>query len=678
MAVRKTAVAAGAMPKQVPKADGGGDTAAKGGGGGSGETNDVTNAVDEGDEEIETAGPGDGGEYEEWDGDDEDDEDGDDGGKSGDDEDDDDGTTDADDEVDDWPVEDDTNGSDADPDPDLQPAVAAPDPNERTVTKSSPLNLTGEPKSENLARFLRWWNNRKQWELDRLIIYVYRLHPVLDHVPVMPVQAGKKPSHYIDVFNPGHAPIKTELEWLNRFGGGDYQIYANDKVSGVRCSHCICSGFPGSRDYNTHPPQVNMRDLAIKDPANEGYLRWLDMRGIKVPGHNSGTDDEDEDMASTNAQLLTHAMDKAEAAYDKLLAEHNRPRQSNGTDSAVLKEYMTMIREQNMEERRMASEHQKRMFENLPQGVNGLEIARTMAEMSKLMSPPQDNTLMQYMMARSDAAEQRSMQLIERLINPPVPPPAQDGGKPTDAIDKLEELARIKGLLSDLGLANDGAPPRESMWEKFMPVIIQTGLTLMTAIMTRGQTGGANPALQQQAQALQASLAGMANDMPQAGANGGFPITPMQPPDVTPQEAAARAASAGQGQGRPQANGVPGMDPQVNMLLNMIADPMTRFMNSPNHDGVDFAEWFIKTYGRGVYDQIIGMGHEAVGQVIAQHPATQPLVIERQQEIAEFMGQFLSYDQLKDEDGDGNGSGARASGEPSAPAAPTPTPIKPG
>jgi hypothetical protein len=190
-------------------------------------------------------------------------------------------------------------------------------------------------------------------------------------------------------------PMEYLEEVPKRLGSGEWNVYLNEaNVHGE-----LMSAHFSAIDLDKYPPKVDLKTLVTGTRVNERYIRWLSVKGIKIPGEATAA--EEEDMANTDAlnivanvlkdqtqtaiettkELADVRVEAAQEQVERMREEHAE----QGKDKLnVTNEGIRLITDVAREVVTMAREDRQQ-----PQQINPVELVKTVAE---LMRPPREDS----------------------------------------------------------------------------------------------------------------------------------------------------------------------------------------------------------------------------------------------------------------------------------------------
>ena len=513
-----------------------------------------------------------------------------------------------------------------------------------------PVHLLPRPISYNMPpeQFFKYWAMvcLDREAKDRIKVYPYRLWPVTDVNQLLnpeqlekiarrerrPPSKSLPPGPLKDSFD----PQKWEAEIYHRYGAGDYNFILVDKHPAVRRNICMTNVI-GLRDMDTYPPVVDMRTLVQTDPANESYIRWCSMKGIRVPGR----DDEDnggEDVAAT--KIL------AEALVRERQQPQQHPRESTSEAIGTVTKMMADASRANtealirsMEQQRKAEdpiEFHERVMKTAqilsPQGAgagNLESIVKLVTDSSERASNAMkdSNKIVMDMVlsgqksleARLAAAEARNAELQNKLLEMTMnlhkaPDPAAAGGVPgfpRTPMDAFSEVSKMMtGVMSFIDKLSDRVPKGGdgSVWARLAERAVDVLPNLSY-----------NFALARQAA---------------AGVSGTAPA-PQPPPQLDSEDA-----------GDDNPNSAPSEEELAMRFLDQIEQPLIHALSS-GAAGQEFGALLMKTHGADTYEFIAGQSDDALFGLLRNSQAIWSTVQKMSQRFVQFLQEFRDREKVR-------------------------------
>jgi hypothetical protein len=513
---------------------------------------------------------------------------------------------------------------------------------------------------QKASHFFKYWNGLSAWAQNRSIIYVYRDHPVMLEPP-KDLETGKPAWYkYIDKIA-GNAPLNDALDILRRYGAGDYHLTFNDSVPKRKGGEdTLCQFFVtglGGGDFTSSPPTDDLiNDVAKVDldhPANKSYVAYLRGKGM-LPGQvNSQQTQEGETMAST---VVEQVLEQNKGLIAQVMEKNNKEDKSSGVDSALIgmmvdgaKKSNEMVKESFTESMNVLKEAAKAAAP-APGAVQGQAI--TLADVLTLVKELKGNDsgmhteVMALRTQLADAQEKhmdRLVSLFEKSQQPQTPfTPMKEG---------MEALKMLNGTLDEIrGVrGGDDNSPAETIveaaadmgpkWLKTAAPLIQGVITIGSQVLSAWLMSRQQPQPMPQqygqpyAQPYQqpyypqpAQPQGPAQLPIQIGgpASQTAPVQPPQP-QMQPQPMQPQPQPM-QPQPMQPLPGDPNMiAPQVRMLIDNILPALASHLTL-DHDGTDFADWFILNLGEVTYNQVKGFGAGELLKALSVYPPSQQVL----------------------------------------------------
>lgn len=279
-----------------------------------------------------------------------------------------------------------------------QAALPEDEAAERVVGRQQdrgPIHLLPRPLDFKLKpeQFFKYWRMLSQEELDRVKVYSYRLWPVIDVNQVLSQEELQKIARRqrkpLSKCLPGEdgrpGPLKHPFDpehWreeiYHRWGAGDYSFSLNDTHPAIKRTICMTTLIGELRDKDTYPPALDHRTLVVADPANESYIRWCEMKGVKIPGRGL-EEEEGEDVAAT--KILADTVER--------LTRDREPRRGNEADAVAT--VAKTVSETMAQAARTSNELLIRSIESQSRREDPLEFHNRVMEAAKTVVPPTTN-----------------------------------------------------------------------------------------------------------------------------------------------------------------------------------------------------------------------------------------------------------------------------------------------
>ena len=442
---------------------------------------------------------------------------------------------------------------------------------------------------EEMNQWLALLDNEQK--RDRVIIYMYRLKPVVNRQITDPDAASN-----IDVLEA--KPI-TEKYIIDNHGGGMYKWIVNDlerfaesKTSKgntlFTATHTI--------DHTVHIPLINWNELDISNNKNRGFITWAQGKGLL---DNQGRPKEIV-MAPQNQQNDAALSDKAANRQQQQPKESMDVTMTKAIDivSEASKTQMAMIRD-NYKKDDNAPKEMMQMFTQLLVALKPPAPEIGMKEMLLMM---QENTKQQMAM----------MQMMMEKNNPT-----------SSKIGDLKDLIEIAKALGSNG-------PAPSLTDRLIDTVSTNAgplLGLVTTMLQKGQAG--QPPTTQIPMMLDQNGNAIAAPITQPVANPTIQPTTQQLQQMSQEE-------------------------QMNIFKMQITSAIKNqhmiIANAITTDtpGDVFAESLITFQGRAVYDAIRGLGPDTLLGIFKSIPELWNAisVSKTEMDVKKFVDDFCNLDQI--------------------------------
>lgn len=539
------------------------------------------------------------------------------------------------------------------------------------------------------AEFVQYWADIAADRRTHITVYVYVLLPLLNF---------PDREHSIDKI-PGETPLGTEEEVLNRYGLGDFHFKMKYSAEGVDkiITASWLTGFsdnlPGFRDFTNHPP-LYIRDpkyVVVDDEKNikSGFIQWLRKTG-QLPGGAPDENTKENDMADAQANaastailgditktLITDKLNKAPEAVPVPPTDHGTAMMREAFSTSL-----EIARQTNVDVPKLLETAAKLMQHDpppLPPPVDFKpftdQVASLTASVIGMHEKRADDMTKQ--LERQNDLMQR---MLERERTPHVAPAPVHTERvdPVDSlIDQADKFSRLKTALgwTPPVVDDDPAPRRrrrpdddedEDADAKKGGGILESIFGNLPAILSAVTTIGGIVATSLHNAAVLKTGEGAAIAPPQ-----GVLLPHQAPPFPGPTQAQFQPHMQMQ-QPNPQPQQQQQGDPQRMKAFDFLSQITPGLLGAFDRaeTGYDYAELFIKTYGRSGefgYEMIKlsgtlppfgnpaqGFNPEGSAKVLAQLMSMYPPIWGRlgnDPRLEGFLIQFVSYDQfLKDAD----------------------------
>jgi hypothetical protein len=505
--------------------------------------------------------------------------------------------------------------------------------------------------------FINYWRSITDPEhLSRIILYVYRMWPVID-LRKFDEPGGKKSITNIDkiVGACPFTPDNWQTEVLRLWGTGDYTWMFNEN----NINRCRVVNINTPRDLVNWPPILDTRYLSVNDPQNTDYVRWL--RGTGRLPSDGEQRREEEDMAENRAvEALT---DTISNLTERLVDERARtqapapaiqlPPSAEAKAVAVGMDMIKGAQEASIE---MMKKGMELINERAASGNDPLAAVEKIVTLAKTLNGNDSKDsgmtdMLREMLRQSQQREERLLAKLDALSAAPAQPPQQ----PKTLIEQLTEMKAVRELLGDAAGVNIGGGNSEDDDDRPRRRNGSIWMTLLENIPDILKHGVA--ITHNAAQMMRANAANRPPQPPQYP-GGVAPAQPMQQPPSQPvAELPLMTAPAD-----PAADTPAEPDPmtaalaQYHPLLEAVRVPLVKHIEQ-NLDGGAFAEWFVMSMENGqmIYDQVREAGPEQLLQLFESYPPLwQSLRLAPRKKLTRFLNEFIDYgaddDAAEDED----------------------------
>lgn len=152
----------------------------------------------------------------------------------------------------------------------------------------------------NFSEFQDWIKIVSDQGLERLMVYVYRLEPVINRQIVDP-----RADNNIDVISGENLRLLSEDYFITNHGGGRYELIVRDldavgkeKGQSFRCSFTI--------NTLNNPPKLDLREVEWDNPKNKGYKSWA--RAAKLIDERNMPVEIEKKESSNDGKAMVDAM----------------------------------------------------------------------------------------------------------------------------------------------------------------------------------------------------------------------------------------------------------------------------------------------------------------------------------------------------------------------------------
>lgn len=526
---------------------------------------------------------------------------------------------------------------------------------------------TDQPSPRRPEHFFQWWCGLTEAQKNKCIVYVYRNYPVIGiKVADKKSPTGFRISAQIDKRS-GIDALTSLDDILHHYGSGNYTIRFNKASSDKETSTAVCLCIiQGLRDEQ-HPPVVDLNTLVIEDPANKPYIEGLRLRGVRVPGVDPLS--EEDQMGTAAVSQLVGTVERMIDRNAELSARANQPAREEkkpGADESIVSQALAT----GMKIISDASNTQSAMLKSAMDKVGEIRSAHEPAptptpapdplamldkvgNLLKTMAPPaasttQLDTLVKAALDRADKLEdklftlqaqqltffQSMLQQGQQARSADSPPSKRspESATPATPSEMLRELVKLKeglgNLTGDGEHASESSPrsnPNAPWWASLLqnlPQLMQAGAAIASMV----------------------AVASYNNAIAKTGAGQPTPVAmpTIQPPAETEpsDELPPPPPSDGAQTNLPQ----PG-DTTLNAYHHFLAQlekPLLLALEN-NEPGDQFADKLVGWQGQVAYDLLHGLGRDSIIQIMSTYRPIWSVVSTIPAKFSQFLDEFLSY-----------------------------------
>jgi hypothetical protein len=513
--------------------------------------------------------------------------------------------------------------------------------------------------AQNTKAFWKWRQKLTKQSTDVMMCYVYRGWPVL-------VQRGED-DDYIDKFGGDGLPVEDNT-FNDTYGAGDYYVWVNEifkDAEGKQKSRNLCKvHIKGSRDLKSRPPAdrriSDPNQVEMTDPQNKSYIEFLQMRGV-LPDMLTSQSREAAASAISAADSMGKTVDKM---VDKVIKMAEGATSKNVDGDAAMRivadaasQASKVQADAALKSNELLSGTFDKITEMLAQAKvpgGGLDLTAVMQLVQMLMERTGGtNPEVQALREQVEQMRQQQMQDLREEIRDMKAKAAGGGGgvgavpgspftyfkdgiaamkEMKDAVDGfsggggglLGEAAEAAPVPGWLGIVDRLSGPITSL--------LNNGIQAYAAYQMRMAAAAGAP---------MPMPPGMPGNAPQpAPAPAPVTVIPMQPAHQVPQTAGALGPVA-----------VPNPEVTMRELLPAIAVPLINYLEAPELNGEDFADWFIGGFGEKTFRGVVSQGQEAFMTAVAAYPQLQArLAAFPPERVMQFSQEFMTFDPDKAED----------------------------
>lgn len=495
--------------------------------------------------------------------------------------------------------------------------------------------------------FMKYFGSIPRNKRQRLILYVYRLWPVIDR------SLSGSTVNYIDKIA-GEEWIPGE-DWLDdvyrRWGTGDYHLKLNDEQTKKTL---VTTNVNTPREFTDYPPILNFDEVVWEDPQNKLYRAKMESRGDLHMHQNEKTRQEAE---STNAGLV--------GLMEKILLRKDRGQDVEDLRTKVLLETVgmsqQMIRDSVLEAQRLTGKKDDPM--ETVKSIIGLSEAMTRRD----SGGGGDAAMMKQMLETARASSDMVVKMME----------AQLAAKTTEVSEMRKEMSDMRKFMMEQAATKKD----DDILSQFQKMLLMKDTLGELFDTGKGRGGGTDwsqfvPVIDKAI----TGLSGIAHNIAVARAGGGSPLppapggetqTPPPPPGVgvgvggSPGPSSSPLQEAG-ASSNPNLQGIP--QEQLQEMYNLsqfLGNPLLNHLQNEELNGVDFAEWFQLTFGRPMYLQAKEAGKESFLLMLQVNEELWGHLVGIPGTLDQFLEEFFHRDEiLEQEDREEQGEGEHGAQTP--------------
>lgn len=357
--------------------------------------------------------------------------------------------------------------------------------NEAQKAKITARKLPPLPPRVKFEEFIDYWKQLSTEQKDHIVIYWYRLKPVIDRKITNPSNAN-----YIDV---SASDDQMSLEYMiNNHGGGKYHGRIND--TDLRKQGQICEIFLEINQAQ-HEPIVDLEELDITHRENQAFVNKLKAQGrLTADGRivkNLAAEAKREENMNAN---VTNKL------LDALLAKPAAPANDGSLNIAAITGVIDMMKQQ--------------MVNDSPQ--TQLNMLMTLVEKMTPKAPAvSESDMMLKFFTMMEAQRQVSEAKIAELHKQILELMSAKNEKP----DITSEIEKVKALAEAIGMGGGGG--KSSIVDKLIETVgpaIPGIVNIISSRLNTGATQQTNPGIPRMPNELETNPGAMV-PMPPDGGN---------------------------------------------------------------------------------------------------------------------------------------------------------------
>ena len=313
-----------------------------------------------------------------------------------------------------------------------------------------PCKKPGEKVDQELA--FRWLADLNEDQAKQILIYVYRLQPVINKEP-----------KYIEKYE-GEETTSFSFNYLKTaHGGGMYEVSVNELGSGTRLFR-----FQITIDSSIFPAIISIKEIDTNSTKNERFIADKIRKGEwKYENGNLIEVEKGKEQMTTQPPVDHVAI--IDSAFKSVRETMSMMKPEKVAPSNDLGMIITLMNNQ-MESQRLAADNMiKQMQANAD---NQMKMMLALMEKSKPIEPVKDNTMITFIMEELKATKQQTTELIGKMLE----------SKPT--VDPMKQIMTTMEVMRELksGLGGDNEEREKDWKEKLGDMALENAPTLLAMI----------------------------------------------------------------------------------------------------------------------------------------------------------------------------------------------------
>ena len=531
-----------------------------------------------------------------------------------------------------------------------------------------PLSKPTRPNPKSYTECYNYWKDIYTAHPDRVMVYVYRKWPIIDKSLTADKPEAHKTSRKrgfgVAKYIAKYTDPVSEEQFIKEHGSGTYSIKITDCGQGELLMDYKEYVF---RDLVDHPPQLDIRELVVSDPANRDYIAKLRREGVAIPGDpvaESAEKEKEKEEERKKAEMADQTAQSALVGGLVQLVDRvvERPASNPPADPGLAVEAVKGISS-------MMNEGLKAIVGSLKEergndranpvadpSTAAMSMLRETIGLVKALTPPPPPApdiaqtlapIVQGVTQSLQQMQQANRQAMELIT-------ARIAEKPDKAEEPLELLRAAKALKEELREEEDEKPPALPPW---VPIVLQLAQSLPLILQQFRPQDNPGPV-----QAPTASPNPNAGHMyPSLVRGQGQGQLGMQNPHPHPQHNQPQLQPQLQPQPVPQAPDpveayLSTLPPDTRQYLEdilVLVPLIPRYMDQ-GRGGDEFAE-LIAVNSMDTLEQMQNMGAETLHSVLCSLPGSTISTRYPKARSLRFVEEFCDYDPGLDDDDDETG-----------------------